>query len=119
MINTALNPGDKIKALRDRGGFTQSNLANYLKVDQSFISKVEKGERTLTSDMLDKLAALFGVQISAFEDENTDIKPLTFALRASEINEEDLEVISNINRIALNCNFMTQLLEGDNDYVRR
>ena len=112
MNNAVENMGVKIKAFREQGGFTQSNIANYLKVDQSLISMVEKGKRTLTSDMLDKLAALFGVQISAFEDAGAAVKPLTFALRAREINEEDLETISAINKIALNCNFMTQLLEG-------
>lgn len=115
MNNTVSKLGGKIKAMRERGGFTQSNIANYLKVDQSLISKFEKGERTITSDMLDKLAALFGVQISAFEDAETIAKPLSFALRASEVSDEDLEAISAINRIALNCNFMTQLIEGQHD----
>ena len=111
-MNTAVNLGIKIKNMRELCGFTQSNIAKYLKVDQSQISKVEKGERTLTSDMLDKLAALFGVQISAFNGGNTTEKPLTFALCAREISDADLETISAINRIALNCNFMTRLLEG-------
>jgi len=42
-----------------------------------------------------------------------DIKPLSLALRASEINEADLETISAINRIALNVDFMTRLLKND------
>ncbi|MDD4402881.1 MAG: helix-turn-helix transcriptional regulator [Desulfitobacteriaceae bacterium] len=104
--------GARIKSMRENSGFTQSNVANYLKVDQSLVSMVEKGKRALTSDMLDKLAALFGVQISAFEELDTRVKPLSFALRASEIGDGDLEAISAINRIALNCNFITQLLEG-------
>lgn len=112
MINTAENLGCRIKTLREHGGFTQSNIANYLKVDQSLISMAEKGKRALTSDMLEKLAALFGVQLCAFQETEIDTKPLSFALRASEINEEDLETISCINRIALNCSFMTKLLEG-------
>lgn len=104
--------GAKIKSLREKSGFTQSNVANYLKVDQSLVSMVEKGKRAPTSDMLDKLAALFGVQISAFEELEATVKPLSFALRANEIGEGDLEAISAINKIALNCNFMTQLLES-------
>ncbi len=111
MNNIAGNIGIKVKTLREQSGFTQSNIANYLKVDQSFISMVESGKRALTSDMLDKLSALFGVQISAFVDVDVTAKPLTIALRTNEINEEDLEVIAAINKIALNCNFITQLLE--------
>ena len=108
------NIGFRIKSLRESTGFSQSNLATYLNVDQSFISKIESGERTLPSDMLEKIAALFGVNISIFEDSCINLdKNLTFAFRASEINEQDLEVISTINQIALNCNFMISLLESD------
>jgi len=115
MNNTVENIGCKIKALREHGGFTQSNIASYLKVDQSLISMAEKGKRALTSDMLEKLAALFGVQMDFFHEAETETKPLSFALRASVINEKDLETISSINRIALNCIFMTKLLEGGHD----
>jgi len=76
----------------------------------------EKGKRALTSDMIDKLSALFGVQPSALHEAESVVRPLTFALRANEILEEDLEVISSLNRIALNSIFMTDLLEGGNAY---
>ena len=41
--------GSRIKELRKQAGLTQKSLAEYLGADQSFISKVEKGERALTS----------------------------------------------------------------------
>jgi transcriptional regulator with XRE-family HTH domain len=113
MSSSLVKIGATLKTLRERSGFTQSNIAKYLKVDQSLISKYETGERALTADMLEKLAVLFGVDITAFDDMADSVKPLTFALRASEISEEDLDAISAINRIALNCHFMTQLLEGN------
>ena len=114
MSSSLVNIGDKLKSLRESSGFTQSNIAKYLKVDQSLISKYETGERVLTASMLEKLAVLFGVNMTAFNQDKADqVKPVFFALRASEINEEDLEAISAINRIVLNCNFMTQLLEGE------
>ena len=112
MNNTISRIGENIKALREQSGFTQSNLAQYLKVDQSLISKIEKNERPITSDMLDKLSALFGVTIDSFNADLIPTNRISFALRASEINEEDLETISAINRIALNSNFMTRLLGG-------
>jgi transcriptional regulator with XRE-family HTH domain len=114
MSSKLVNVGGKIKALRENSGFTQSNIAKYLKVDQSLISKVETGERALALDMLEKLAILFGVNLTVFDDSFIGhIKPLTLALRAIEVNEDDLDTISAINRIALNSSFMTQLLEGD------
>jgi transcriptional regulator with XRE-family HTH domain len=112
MNSTFKNIGFRIKTLRERSSFSQSNIAKYLKVDQSFISKIESGERSLSTDMLDKLTALFGVDLTAFEDSCISLdKNLTFAFRASEIADQDLEAISAINQIALNCNFMTTLLE--------
>lgn len=113
MNNTIGRIGENIKALREQSGFTQSNLAQYLRVDQSLISKIEKNERPITSDMLDKLAALFGVTTDSFNGESIPLNRISFALRASEINEDDLETISAINRIALNSNFMTRLLGGN------
>lgn len=104
--------GSRIKELRKQAGLTQKSLAEYLGADQSFISKVEKGERALTSVMLDKLAALFGVEVTALYDPTCHIKPLTTALCAKEITAEDLQVLANIHRIAMNCDFMTKLLTG-------
>jgi transcriptional regulator with XRE-family HTH domain len=67
MRNSPVHIGSELKALRERSGFTQSNIAKYLKVDQSLISKFETGERTLSADMLEKLAVLFGVDLTAFD----------------------------------------------------
>ena len=111
MENMMLRIGENIKALREQSGFTQSNLANYLNVDQSLISKIEKNARTITSDMLEKLSALFGVE--SFSQDSIPTNRISFALRASEISEDDLETISDINRIALNLNFMARLLGGN------
>lgn len=112
MNNVAEHIGCQLKALREHCGFTQSNIADYLKVDQSLISMAENGKLALTSDMLEKLAALYGVQLSAFQEAEMETTPLSFALRASEITEEDFETIGSINRIAHNCSFITKLLEG-------
>ena len=47
--------GKRIKDLRKRAGFSQGVIAKYLKVDQSLISKIEKGEREVSTDMIKKL----------------------------------------------------------------
>ncbi|MBN2285255.1 MAG: helix-turn-helix transcriptional regulator [Tissierellales bacterium] len=113
MDSAKIYMGDNIKTLREQSGFTQNNIAKYLKVDQSLISKIEKNERLITSDMLEKLSALFGVTVESFYEKSITANRISFALRANEITEEDLEAISAINRIALNLNFMTKLLGGN------
>ncbi len=37
--------GERFSKLRIKNGFTQSQVAHYLEVDQSYISKYEKDER--------------------------------------------------------------------------
>lgn len=107
------NIGAQIKVLRENSGFTQKNIANYLGVDQSYISKFETGERPLSADMLERLLTLFGYSMSVFTEVTDEYKPLSLALRASEICDEDLETVRAINKIALNSAFMTRLLKNE------
>ena len=102
--------GQKIKELRSESNYTQQNIADFLGVDQSFISKVEKNERVLTSDMLEKLAVLFGVKLKDFIV-GTDVRPLTYAFRANDITAEDMKTICAINKIVLNSTFLETLLD--------
>lgn len=111
-MNMANIIGNNIKILRDNMGFSQSTIARFLNVDQSLISKVEKGERSLSTDMLEKLACLFGISIDAIESNSIETSNLSFAFRASDLSAEDLETISAINRIALNSEYMAELLKG-------
>ena len=62
--------GESIRTLWENVNLTQSNLAAFMKVDQSLISKIEKGEGSLSADMLEKLADLFGVTVAQMESRN-------------------------------------------------
>ena len=104
--------GKKIKLLRETANFTQQQLADYLTVDQSLISKFEKGERSISSDTLEQLAVLFCCPVSALVSEET-IKPVfNVAFRTSAISTEDLRALSAINKIALNQLQMDRLAGG-------
>lgn len=106
--------GKNIKKLREEMGLNQENIASFLGVDQSMVSKVEKGERTLSVDMIEKLACLFGVSITDMEKEIINKTTYKIAFRANELSVEDIEVISRINKIAINLSFMTEQLKGGN-----
>ena len=58
------NIGEKIKRLRETAKVTQTQLAEFLSIDQSLISKIEKGERSISSDMLSNIATLFCYPLS-------------------------------------------------------
>jgi len=111
MINKTV--GENIRVLRENAEFTQSNLARFMNVDQSLISKVEKGERTLSADMLEKLAALFGVTVEQIEAQPITTSKLSFAFRGSDFSVEEMEAMAAINKIALNSEFMRVLLKEE------
>lgn len=109
MINKII--GENIRILRENAGFTQKNLSLFLNCDQSLISKVEKGERGLSADMISRLASLFGVSVDQIENPEVAVSKLSFAFRGSEFNLSEMEAISAINKIALNSEFMQGLLK--------
>jgi transcriptional regulator with XRE-family HTH domain len=106
--------GKNAKQLREDNGFSQSSVAGFLNVDQSLISKLEKGERSINIDLLEKLANLYGCKVSDFNEDNPVSQRVKIAFRANSLSADDLKVIHDIKRIALNCVFMTELIESDN-----
>lgn len=105
--------GERFSQLRNRSGFTQKQLAEYLDVDQSYISKCEKNERQFSADILEKAAELFGCTMDYFVSESSEFVKMPIALRAKTVTTEDLNTIAAINKIALNLRFMEGLLEGE------
>ncbi len=103
---------EKLKMLREQSGLRQGQIAEYLGVTQTFISKVESGERNLSVDQLESLVNLYGYSLSEFENLNSETRPISFAYRAQEVSQEDLKAIADITRIAINSRFMEDLLEG-------
>ncbi len=103
----------KFKDLREQRGFTQEQLAQYLNVDQSYISKCEKNERQFSVDILEKAGNLFGCSLQYFTNDETEYSPAAIALRAKAVTVEDMETIATMNKIALNLRYMEGLLKGE------
>ena len=53
----------KLKDLRKQNGLTQQALADLLEYDQSAYSKVERGERPVPWELLNKLADFYDVSV--------------------------------------------------------
>lgn len=105
---------EKLKTMREKAGLRQGQIADYLGVTQTFISKVETGERNLTVDQLESVVNLYGYSLAAFADMEQEAHPIQFAFRAQDIGQDDLRAISDIGKIAINSRFMTKMLEGSN-----
>ena len=105
---------EKLKMMREKAGLRQEQIADYLGVTQTFISKVETGDRNLTVDQLESAVNLYGYSLEAFADEELDAHPIQFAFRAQDVSQEDLHVIADIGKIAINSRFMAKMLEEAN-----
>ena len=104
--------GNKIRAYREAMGVTQAELASFLGMEQSHVSKIESGERTVSATVLEQLSALFGVSCEELMDSVCRNPRLVCAFRKNGLDSNDLKTISAINRIALNADFMHSLLKS-------
>ena len=111
MVNTDL-AGMRFKELREKSGITQAQIADYLDIDQSYISKLEKNERQFGTDTLQKAADLFGASLDYFLNEKVEHDSPVITLRATSVVVEDIETIAMINKLASNLRYMESLLEG-------
>jgi len=105
--------GNTIKLLREKAGFKQIQVAKYLGIDQTYLSKIEANERNVPVEILEELAILYRINIEDFELDDISIEPVTFSMRSKDINNDDLHTIAIINKIAYNSNVMTKILENN------
>ena len=103
--------GKRIKELREQTDLRQNQVAAYLGVDQSYLSKIESGERSISVDQLDRLAELYGCDLAIINDSSTTAKPIQISLRARDITLEDMNIIATINHIASNSKYMAKKLK--------
>ena len=104
----------RFKELRENSNLTQAQISRFLNIDQSYVSKFEKGERKLSADILEKMCSLFGCTLRYFESENEKYTPMSIAFRSNSLQNEDLEAIAAINKVALNIRFINLMLEDGN-----
>lgn len=106
---------ERLKQMREEAGLRQGQIADYLGVTQTYISKVETGERNLAVEQLERLLAFYGHCLATFEKPKQEVHPIRFAFRAQDVSKEDMRIIAEIGRIAINSRFMTKLLEESHD----
>jgi len=109
--------GLKIKEARRTSKLSQTQLSQFLGIDQTNLSKIESCERPIGIVNLKKIANLFGMSLLDFQFEAPINEKLELSFRADNINPEDLEKISILNRIAANSALMEKILE-DNGSAR-
>lgn len=96
-----INVGRNIKSLRGKSSLNQRQIAEFLDLDQSVVSKIEKGERNISASLVDRLANLFCCPVSYILCGNEDLN-CRVDYRSNLIKKEDLEALSLINKLVLN-----------------
>lgn len=106
-----MNP-KRIKKLRKENKYTQEQLAQYLQVDQTLISKFENGSRAINPTIKEKLCHLYGCTEAYFMGESNEYIPLRITFETREMKREDMESIAFFNKILMNLLY-TSKIEGD------
>ena len=99
---------NRLKQLRKESRITQEQLAQYLNVDQSMITKLENGTRNFNTTLIEKICCLFGCSEMYLMGEEEEYIPLNFAFRSNTIQSEDLKSIAAINKIVMNIRYMNE-----------
>ena len=102
--------GIRLKKLRKKNNLSQEKLASILKITAGAVGNYERGERDISVTELNKLADLFGVELSDLLEENLEMQKLNlaFAFR-SKNTESDLEYIASFKKVVRNYLKMERL----------
>jgi transcriptional regulator with XRE-family HTH domain len=106
-----MNMNERLKELRIVNDYSQKEVADYLGVDQSYVSKIEKGERKLTDISFDKLCLLYNCSPDYLLGDDDHYESPKIAFRADE--KVDLHAISKMNQVMGHLKVLRQL-ERDN-----
>ncbi len=66
MTPEAATVGPRLRLLRKQRGMTQSELARQIGIQQSDLSRMEKGEYRVSLDNLFRILAVFGMDVAEF-----------------------------------------------------
>ena len=106
--------GQRLKAVRQQLGFTQSQVADFLKVRRENISYYETGSRPIDTLTLSKLSNLYGYSLSYFlgSEEDTSNPVVATAFRAHDLSPEDLNIIAWVKKFTSNLSIINKIV-GD------
>lgn len=93
-----------IKGLREKYGYTQDKVANYLGIKREMISFYENEGREIPLDVLERLSDLFGVELDVFFVDNVDdaLAEVVFAFRKDDMDNDDMDNMAAFGKIVKN-----------------
>lgn len=106
------SPGKNIKMYREKLGYNQEEMSQFLGINRVSLSQYETGEREIPLEVLNKSANLFGIELIELLESNDDYTSanLAFAFRANDLTTEDLNGIAQFQKVVRNYLKMVQNL---------
>jgi transcriptional regulator with XRE-family HTH domain len=103
-----------IKNLRVKFGYSQTFIAEYLKLTPAAVNQYENDARTVPETVIEALAILYNVdEYDLYEKDPEKQDMLTsFAFRADELSAEDLATVSKFKKIINNYLNMSEALNN-------
>lgn len=87
--------GQRLKQLREEHSYSQTQVAEYLGIDQSNLSKIERGERNFKLSSLIKLCSLYNCSQDYILCRSDEYDKSNIAFRTD--GKVDLKVIAKAN----------------------
>lgn len=105
--------GERIKELRKKSRYTQTELADLLGVTKSTIAAYENDSRLPSYDILVKMARVFKISIDSLLLNRSDA-----IIDVSGLNVEQIEIIEKLVISFRERNLMQKLLNGDKSNIK-
>ena len=110
-MNKDIDLAARLVDLRKSAHLSQDQVAKYLGIDQSMLSKMESGERSIGVSVLEDLASLYCLSAYDLANSGDITEKMKLAFRAKELTSEDLINLARVNKIIINQRFMDNLAE--------
>lgn len=88
--------GERLRKLRKLRGMTQSELARQIGIQQSDLSRMEKGTYRVSLDNLFKILGVFGMEVAEFFQQETAPEPQP---APAPLSREDMQTLQMLRRL--------------------
>ena len=88
--------GERLRNLRKLRGMTQSELARQIGIQQSDLSRMEKGTYRVSLDNLFKILGVFGMEVAEFFQEGVAPEPQP---APAPLSHEDMQTLQMLRRL--------------------
>jgi transcriptional regulator with XRE-family HTH domain len=90
-----------IKKLREKQGYTQEQLGDYLGISKEQVSYIENLKRPIDVIKLKKIADLFGIQVDdLMNEEITKNLDIAYSFRTEFVDGSTLEAVAFLNEFS-------------------